>query len=153
MVGGPRDQQRDLEQDLARRMAAEDVLGDVKRRLGDVLKQREQQRAQRMPAKQMPQDVLGDPVKKIDLGDGKVLMIHGNEDDGFRIHLGQRVMPTRFATMEQAEMATRMFEAKRDACYNKVKSRYKVWPSAYASGALVQCRKQGAANWGKGSKD
>ena len=41
---------------------------------------------------------------------------------------------------------------KKDACYNKVKSRYSVWPSAYASGALVKCRKVGAANWGKGSK-
>ena len=30
---------------------------------------------------------------------------------------------------------------KKDACYHKVKSRYKVWPSAYASGALVKCRK------------
>ena len=38
---------------------------------------------------------------------------------------------------------------KKDACYHKVKSRYKVWPSAYASGALVKCRKVGAANWGK----
>ena len=37
---------------------------------------------------------------------------------------------------------------KKDACYNKVKSRYSVWPSAYASGALVKCRKVGAANWG-----
>ena len=37
---------------------------------------------------------------------------------------------------------------KQDACYYKVKSRYKVWPSAYASGALVQCRKKGAKNWG-----
>jgi len=142
-----------IEQALAQRMAAEDVLGDVQRRLGDVLKQRQQRQAERMPVKQAPQDVLGDPVKKIDLGNGNILMIHGNEDDGFRIHLGQRVMPTRFATAEQAEMATRMYEAKRDACYHKVKSRYKVWPSAYASGALVQCRKQGAANWGKGSKD
>ena len=47
------------------------------------------------------------------------------------------------------------FEAlaeKKDACYHKVKSRYKVWPSAYASGALVQCRKKGAANWGNKSK-
>ena len=41
---------------------------------------------------------------------------------------------------------------KKDACYHKVKSRYKVWPSAYASGALVQCRKKGAANWGNKSK-
>ena len=36
----------------------------------------------------------------------------------------------------------------KDACYRKVKARYKVWPSAYASGALVKCRKVGAANWG-----
>ena len=41
---------------------------------------------------------------------------------------------------------------KKDACYHKVKARYKVWPSAYASGALVQCRKKGAANWGTGGK-
>lgn len=41
---------------------------------------------------------------------------------------------------------------KKDACYRKVKSRYKVWPSAYASGALVQCRKVGAANWGNKKK-
>jgi len=44
-------------------------------------------------------------------------------------------------------------DEEQDACYRKVKSRYKVWPSAYASGALVQCRKKGAANWGnKGKK-
>ena len=34
----------------------------------------------------------------------------------------------------------------------KMKSRYKKWPSAYASGALVKCRKVGAANWGNKSK-
>ena len=43
-------------------------------------------------------------------------------------------------------------KAKRDACYHKVRSRYSVWPSAYASGALVRCRKVGAANWGNKSK-
>ncbi len=42
--------------------------------------------------------------------------------------------------------------AKRDACYHKVKRRYKIWPSAYASGALVRCRKVGAKNWGNKSK-
>jgi len=46
----------------------------------------------------------------------------------------------------------RMLAEKQDACYHKVKSRYKVWPSAYASGALVRCRKKGAANWGNKSK-
>jgi hypothetical protein len=29
---------------------------------------------------------------------------------------------------------------KRDRCYYLVKSRYKSFPSAYASGALVRCR-------------
>jgi hypothetical protein len=42
---------------------------------------------------------------------------------------------------------------KKDACYTKVKSRYDVWPSAYASGALTKCRKVGAANWGTKSED
>ena len=37
---------------------------------------------------------------------------------------------------------------KKDACYHKVKASAKVWPSAYASGRLVQCRKKGAKNWG-----
>ena len=41
----------------------------------------------------------------------------------------------------------------KDACYHKVKSRYSVWTSAYASGALVKCRKVGAANWGNSAKN
>ena len=45
-----------------------------------------------------------------------------------------------------------LMNEKKDACYYKVKSRYKVWPSAYASGALVKCRKKGASNWGNGGK-
>jgi hypothetical protein len=43
-------------------------------------------------------------------------------------------------------------KGKRDACYYKVKARYSVWPSAYASGALTKCRKVGAKNWGNKSK-
>jgi len=46
--------------------------------------------------------------------------------------------------------------AKKDACYHKVKARYTrnggTWPSAYASGALVSCRKVGSKNWGNKSK-
>ena len=42
---------------------------------------------------------------------------------------------------------------KKDACYYKVKSRYSVFPSAYASGALVKCRKVGAKNWGNSKKN
>ena len=55
---------------------------------------------------------------------------------------------TEMMTEEQFDEAA----GEKDACYHKVKSRYKVWPSAYASGALVQCRKKGAANWGNSKK-
>lgn len=42
----------------------------------------------------------------------------------------------------------KMKKQRKDACYYKVKARFKVFPSAYASGALVQCRKKGAGKWG-----
>jgi len=60
----------------------------------------------------------------------------------------ESVMSGEALTEEQFDEAA----GEKDACYHKVKSRYKVWPSAYASGALVKCRKVGAKNWGK-SKD
>jgi hypothetical protein len=42
--------------------------------------------------------------------------------------------------------------SKKDACYSKVKARYRVFPSAYASGAIAKCRKVGAKNWGNEAK-
>jgi len=52
----------------------------------------------------------------------------------------------------EAKMVTQEAAGERDACYKKVKSRYKVWPSAYASGALVKCRRVGADSWGTKSE-
>ena len=54
---------------------------------------------------------------------------------------------------EELEAVLSEKEGKKDACYRKVKSRYDVWPSAYASGALVKCRKVGAANWGNSTNE
>ena len=62
-------------------------------------------------------------------------------------------------TQKEENIFSRIMEADKkgkgsgtkDACYNKVKASAKVWPSAYASGRLVQCRKKGASNYGKGS--
>ena len=48
-------------------------------------------------------------------------------------------------------MAKKPAKKKLDACAKKVKSRYKDWPSAYASGAVSKCRKVGAKNWGNKS--
>ena len=55
---------------------------------------------------------------------------------------------TEALTEEQFDEAA----GEKDACYHKVKARYKIWPSAYASGALTQCRKKGAKNWGNSKK-
>jgi hypothetical protein len=60
--------------------------------------------------------------------------------------------PTNVRT-EEMDLQEKKKSGKKDACYNKVKSRYDVWPSAYASGALVKCRKVGAANWGTKSEE
>lgn len=57
------------------------------------------------------------------------------------------------AVLDEKRKKKKKKKAKRDACYHKVKSRYKVWPSAYASGALVKCRKVGAKNWGNSTKE
>ena len=62
-------------------------------------------------------------------------------------------------TRKEENIFSRLMEADKkgkgsgtkDACYHKVKASAKVWPSAYASGRLVQCRKKGASNYGKGS--
>ena len=56
------------------------------------------------------------------------------------------------ARIQQQASQSKMAEEK-DACYRKVKSRYKIWPSAYASGALVKCRKVGAGDWGNKKED
>ena len=45
-----------------------------------------------------------------------------------------------------------IYKGKKDACYHKVRSRYTKWPSAYGSGALVQCREVGAKNWGNSTE-
>ena len=54
--------------------------------------------------------------------------------------------------IELDEKKKKKSKGKKDACYHKVRARYDVWPSAYASGALVKCRKVGAKNWGNKSK-
>ena len=39
-----------------------------------------------------------------------------------------------------------------DSVKREAKRKFKVWPSAYASGALSKCRKVGAKNWGNSKK-
>ena len=68
-------------------------------------------------------------------------------------HISQsRSLERRLPKRKESDVAKKKSGGKKDACYHKVKSRYKKWPSAYASGALVKCRKKGAKNWGTGGK-
>jgi hypothetical protein len=84
---------------------------------------------------------LGWSITQVESEDDAVQLMH---DDG----------TTYFVSADDfdPDVFEQVLDEKQDACYRKVKSRYKVWPSAYASGALVQCRKKGAANWGNKDK-
>jgi hypothetical protein len=68
-----------------------------------------------------------------------------------RVGMGKRTTKAEEIVLDETNI-----EEKKDACYHKVKARYTkddgTWPSAYGSGALVQCRKKGAANWGTSGK-
>ena len=67
----------------------------------------------------------------------------------------ENVMSSKLEELVGKRLTEEQFDeaaGKKDACYYKVKARYDVWPSAYASGALVKCRKVGAKNWGNKSK-
>jgi hypothetical protein len=150
----------------------EDIISKLKARLGDYLSdiskeiKKDPDLVDKLSAKP-PGDQMGPPVKTVTTDDGHEIQIHGNEDDGFRVSIKNRPANAKFKNLDEAVMACEMYcarrraqtesadyidEADKDACYNKVKSRYKIWPSAYASGALVKCRKVGAANWGNKSK-
>ena len=76
------------------------------------------------------------------------------KDDPKKLRPGESYMQyaKRMKTRKEEVELTAEGKGEKDACYKKVKSRYSVWPSAYASGALVKCRKVGAANWGNKSK-
>lgn len=53
------------------------------------------------------------PVKMIQLEDGSCFEFHGDDDRGYEIRLGGRVLPSRFQSMADAEMAVNMFRAHR----------------------------------------
>jgi len=91
----------------------------------------------------------GDPIKKPGFID-KALEKLKNTTPVKKIDTD---VPTSESFVNEAKDKKGKGSGTKDACYHKVKSRYSVWPSAYASGALVKCRKVGAANWGNKSKN
>ena len=92
--------------------------------------------------------VMAPQIEKEDCWDGY-------EKKGMKTMFGKRYpncVKKKKTKKEEVELIQVEEEGKKDACYHKVKSRYSVWPSAYASGALVKCRKKGAKNWGNKTK-
>jgi hypothetical protein len=110
----------------------DDEIDDKKKRL---VRQAAQQVQDRNPAKAGDQDEYSEteepmmsgtammspvsvgesnePVKIIQLEDGTCLECHGDDDQGFEIRHGDRVLPSRFQSMADAEMAVNMFRAHR----------------------------------------
>ena len=87
------------------------------------------------------------------LGDDKEIQINKEDiEEGIQIFLEMKEEMLDEKRRKKRKSKKKKKAKKRDACYHKVKARYKVWPSAYASGALVKCRKVGAKNWGTGGK-
>lgn len=99
------------------------------------------------PSQRHYETTVGTIVK--DYGDDDFKVNFGGNDD---LSIEGKLL---VKTQVEESLTEEQFDEKageKDACYRKVKSRYKVWPSAYASGALVKCRKVGAANWGNSKK-
>jgi len=103
------------------------------------------------------------PVKQASIGDNfkRTSVNVGNPFKGLPSNHTKKELETNYKgadrfkpILQQAhfEPEGEVVSEKKDACYKKVKARYDVWPSAYASGALVKCRKVGAANWGNKTK-
>jgi len=106
-----------------------------------------------------PTNVSTDPKKKMSenyFSEKKMVKVKLNPEKKIGVKVtdigpgGKEVV--RKNTMNEAKDKKGKGSGTKDACYHKVKSRYSVWPSAYASGALVKCRKVGAANWGNKTK-
>ncbi len=86
------------------------------------------------------------PFKKVERLKKVVKQLEGAS----KMHAGQAKVVESY--IEDQEDSPVKKKGTKDACYHKVKRAVKVWPSAYASGQLVQCRKRGAANYGNKSK-
>lgn len=96
-------------------LATEDSLSKIKKRLTDYLqdiKQGINVDDQELSTKPK-EDQLGAAVKTITTDDGKIIKIHGNEDDGFRLKINNKLHSKSFENIDDAVMACEMYVAKR----------------------------------------
>ena len=106
----------DVKQGIAEGVATEDVLSTVKKKLGDYLKNIEDEIKSDPDLKDKLDkdiDVVGPAVKTLTTDDGHEIKIHGNEDDGFRITIQNKPAKSTFKDLDEASMAVEMFNARR----------------------------------------
>jgi len=142
--------------DPKKKMKKEEIeLSEVSKKLAlkaDYMrKKREFDAAEDGDDKEMDKQLTKSGKFKSDENRRRILKKHG---DGSKENLDKNTYKAHFEEVEITEAKDKKGKGSgtKDACYHKVKSRYSVWPSAYASGALVKCRKVGASNWGNSTK-
>lgn len=108
---------RAAKKSVAEDIANEDVLSDLKTKLGDLLLQTLGKQAVDGDLKDKTDNKndneVSPVVKKIKTDDGHEICIHGNEDDGFRISVKGKEGTTKFESLEHAEIASKMYCARR----------------------------------------
>lgn len=94
----------------------EDSLSDIKKRLGDYfqdIKSSAKVDDKELSNKANKEDQLGPAIKTIKTDDGKEIKIHGNEDDGFRLKINEKMHSAKFNSFDEAQMACETYVAKR----------------------------------------
>jgi hypothetical protein len=93
-------------------MTSEDILSTVTKKLGDYLKNIEDEIKTDPDLKDkvaIDIDQISPAVKTVKTHDGHEIKIHGNEDDGFRITIKNKEHPTKFDSLDNATMACEMY--------------------------------------------
>ena len=96
----------------------EDIITKLKDRLGDYLSdvskaiKKDPDLIDKLAAK-APGGQVGPPVKTVTTDDGHEIQIHGNEDDGFRVSIKNKVADSKFKNLDEAVMACEMYCAHR----------------------------------------
>ena len=105
-----------VEDEAKETVTVEDSLSDIKKRLGDYLqdiKSGAKVDDKELSKKADKEDKLGPAIKTIKTDDGKEIKIHGNEDDGFRLKINEKMHSAKFKSFDEAQMACETYVAKR----------------------------------------
>ena len=98
-------------------IAKEDSLNSIKKRLGDYLQDiksgKKLDDKDLADKKKIEADKLGPAIKTFKTDDGKEIKIHGNEDDGFRLKVNEKMHSAKFKSFDEAQMACEAYAAKR----------------------------------------